>query len=222
MEKVTASDLALDATIKAAAQYQKIRHGKNRFTIAPRDLHLRLRERRARHAVLILIDASASMRGQGKMIRVKGLAHSFMEAIYRRRDRIAVAAFRHKQTELVLPFTHNLIKAKQCLNTLPVGGKTPLADGLILAFKTLQRQHYQDPLIIPVLLIFSDGKPNVSAAGHDPLDETLNVSDRIRRNRIQSIFIDTEPNPLAFGYGPDIAYALGGLYINMGRLLMRS
>ena len=44
------------------------------------------------------------------------------------------------------------------------------------------------------------------------------MADQVRRNRVQSLFIDTETNPLAFGSGPDIAHALGGLYVNIASL----
>ncbi len=189
------------------------------MVITMRDLYRRLRERRAGHAIAFVIDASASMRGNDKMLRVKGMIRSFLDEIYLNRDRVAVIAFRHDKAELVLPFTHNLSRAGRSLDLLAVGGKTPLSEGLDLAFRTLRREKYQDPRTVPLLVLFSDGKPNASLTGEDPLKETMNVCERIRRNRTRAIFIDTETDPLAFGYGPDIAHAMGGLYVNIAQLL---
>jgi len=213
------ADVALTATLKAAAIHQKSRKRELRMIVKSRDLRRRLREKRAGYAVLFVIDASASMRSQDRMVRVKGMIRCFLDEMYVHKDRVAIVAFRHAKTELALPFTRNLSKAAHCLSAAPVGGKTPLADGLELAFKTLRRERYQNPQVKPVLALFSDGKPNASLNGLDPLDETFEIAYRIRRNRIQSFFIDTETNPLAFGYGPDIAHAMGGLYINIGNLL---
>ena len=59
-------------------------------------------------------------------------------------------------------------------------------------------------------MLVSDGKPNLSFSGLDPVDEAFQTAASLRRNGITFIFIDTEPNPLAFGYGPDIARKAGG------------
>ena len=205
--------------MKAAAPYQQSRRSTGKIAIRPHDLRKRLKERRSGHAILFLIDASASMRNQDKIIRVKGMVRSFFNDIYLKRDKVALVAFRHTVAELVLPFTHNLTKAKARLDKIPIGGKTPLAEGLVLAFKTLRREIYQNQYVVPLLIVLSDGKPNASMREDDPLEEALAVADHLRRNRIQSLFIDTETNPLVFGYAPDIAHALGGKYINISKLI---
>ena len=46
----------------------------------------------------------------------------------------------------------------------------------------------------------------------DPVDEAFQVAAGLRRNGIILVFIDTEDNPLAFGYGPAIARKAGGVY----------
>ncbi len=91
--------------------------------IKVRDLRKRLREKRAGYAVLFVIDASASMRGQNRMVRVKGMIRCFLDEMYIHKDRVAIVAFRHTKTELALPFTQNLSKAAHCLSVAPVGGK---------------------------------------------------------------------------------------------------
>ena len=117
------SDLALEATLRAAALYQTVRGRENRVILTVEDFRRRLRERRAGQSILFLLDASASMRGQDKMSRVKGMIRCFLDEIYLKRDRVALVAFRHAQTELVLPFTHNLAKARTGLDRLPTGAK---------------------------------------------------------------------------------------------------
>ena len=70
-------------------------------------------------------------------------------------------------------------------------------------------------------MLVSDGKPNLSFSGLDPLDEALQTAAWLRRNGIAFVFIDTEPNPLAFGYGPAIARKAGGTYRTLVDLLKK-
>nr|HID57877.1 VWA domain-containing protein [Desulfobacterales bacterium] len=215
------SNLAIEATIRTAAPYQMQRRRRKSFVIYREDFMEKIKKRKGGYSVLFVVDASSSMRGRKKMVMTKGLIVSLLTEIYQRRDRIGLVAFRHTQSEILLPLTHNIIKARRCLEMLPVGGKTPLAEGMALGLKALLQDRFRNPCAIPLMVIISDGKPNLSMNNDDPLEETLAVADRIRRNRILSIFIDTEDNPLAFGYGPDIAWALDGTYLTLSQIVQK-
>jgi len=214
-------NLAIEATIKAAAPYQILRSQRGSFVIYREDLMEKIKKRKGGYSILFVVDASSSMRSRKKMVMTKGLIASLLTEIYQRRDRMGLVTFRHTQSEILLPLTHNLIKAKKCLEKLPVGGKTPLAEGLALGLKALLQDRFQNPETTPLMIIISDGKPNLSMNDGDPLEETLAIANKIRQNKILSIFIDTEDNHLAFGYGPDIAWALNGIYLPMSQIIRK-
>jgi magnesium chelatase subunit D len=71
-------------------------------------------------------------------------------------------------------------------------------------------------------VLFSDGRPNVSCFGRDPIDETLDFATEIARRGIQAIFVDTEQNPMAMGYGYLIAERMKAIYLPIDRLISRN
>ena len=150
---------------------------------------------------------------------IKGLLRAYLKECYLRRDRVALVSFRHQQSRLILPFTGNISRAEKAVVRLGVGGKTPLAEGLRLGFRALTRERSQNPHTEPVMVLVSDGKPNLSFQDIDPIDEALQVAAWLSRNGVTLVFIDTEDNPLAFGYGPAIARRARGVYRTLPDLL---
>lgn len=172
--------------------------------------------------MVFVVDASSSMRVRDRISLVKGLLRGYLKECYRRRDRVALVSFRHQQSRLLLPFTGNIGRAQKVAERLPVGGKTPLAEGLRLAYRALVRERFQNPRTEPVIVLFSDGKPNLSFSDLDPVDEAYQAAAGLRRNGVTLVFIDTEDNALAFGYGPAIARKAGGIYRRMVDLLRKN
>ena len=70
--------------------------------------------------------------------------------------------------------------------------------------------------------IVSDGKPNVSLSGKDPLQETLEIADQVRQAGIASLFLDVEKDFLRLGMGSKIATAMGGKYYRLEDLRSES
>jgi magnesium chelatase subunit D len=58
----------------------------------------------------------------------------------------------------------------------------------------------------------------VSCYGGDPLDETLFFANEVRMHGIQAILVDTEFNPMATGYGYEIAQRMAATYLTLDRL----
>ena len=213
------SDIALLATLKSGAIRAASQGLRDKIRIIPSDLKQKVRERRAGYAILFVVDASSSMRGQGRMAQAKGLLQAFLKESYVRRDRVGLVAFHHDRSRLVLPLTPNMRRAESVVAQLPVGGKTPLAEGMALGLRALLQERYRNPETDTVMVLVSDGKPNLSLHGGDPLEEALMVGERVAQNRTTLVFVDTDDNPLAFGYGPQVARAAGGVYRTMTSLL---
>jgi len=212
-------DISIIGTLRAAAPHQKFRNRNGKMVISDSDIRLKKRQRRCGITTVIVVDSSASMRTNDRMSKTKGIIEALIRDLYLKRDRLGIITFRHQQAELLLPITSNMHDAVSRVEELPVGGRTPLALGLDLALRQLKQEVFKNPECVPLLILFSDGRPNVSCFGGDPLDETLAYARETRRLGIQAIFVDTELDPMAMGYGYIIAQRMNATYIPMDRLM---
>ncbi len=212
------ADLSISGTLRAAAPRQFPGERRQTLRITREDLRLKKRSSKSGMAMMMVVDSSASMRTNDRMSVAKGVLEALVHDLYLRRDKLGIITFRHTDAELVMPLSQNIRDAMEGLNTLPVGGRTPLAAGLHLGLRLLTQEKRKNPDSIPVMLIFSDGRPNVSCFGGDPLDETLFMANEVRMRGIQAILVDTEFNPMATGYGFEIAQRMAATYLTMDRL----
>jgi len=208
-------DIALDATIRAAAPHQKDRAGILAVKIEASDLREKVRERKMGNTVLFVVDASGSMGAQQRMTAVKGAILSLLIDAYQKRDRVGLVVFRGKNAEVLLPPTSSVELARKYMQTLPVGGKTPLAHGLSKAFEVLQREKMINKHTIPRLILISDGKANVSMGSGSPLDDAKEVASHIRDAGISSLVIDSEKGYIAFGLAQTLSEEMGAKYLKL-------
>jgi magnesium chelatase subunit D len=211
-------DISVMGTIRAAAPYQRSRGANGSLKINWGDLRLRKRSRKTGLALMMIVDSSASMRNNDRMSVTKGVIESLLRDLYLRRDKMGIITFRHKDAEVVLPMTQNIRNAAEEVETLPVGGRTPLAAGLELGIRLLSQEKRKNPETLPVILLFSDGNPNVSCFGRDPLEETLSYAREVQRQDIQAILVDTETSTMAMGCGYEIARHMNAVYLPLHRL----
>ncbi|MFB4327892.1 VWA domain-containing protein [Paenibacillus sp. CR_12] len=212
------TDVALDATIRAAAPYQTIRTKKDEvaFAIEFDDLRLKKRENRVGATLLFVVDASGSMAARKRMTAVKGAILSLLQDAYEKRDRIGMIAFRNNEAELILPVTRSIEAASKQLRDIPTGGKTPLADGLAKAYKVLHSEKRRNNDTLPVMIIVTDGRANESSIGlsayADIWNECLEAAKLIRAAGIWSLVLDTEQGFVKLGRSRELADALGAEY----------
>lgn len=120
------NDVAVDATLRAAAPWQKWRGRRTNLIIEKEDLRYRQRERTMGHLVIFVLDCSGSMGVKKRMIETKGAVMSLLVDCYHKKDKVSVIAFRKNAADLVLPPTSSVQLASRLLQDLPAGGKTPL------------------------------------------------------------------------------------------------
>jgi len=214
----TPHDLSVIGTLRAAAPYQFSRGANGALRIHWDDLRLRKRSRKTGLSLMMIVDSSASMRTNDRMSVTKGILEALFQDLYLRRDKVGIITFRHTNAEIILPLTQNIRDAIHGIEELPVGGRTPLAAGLDLGTRLLLQEKRKNPETLPVMLLFSDGRPNVSCFGGDPLDETLFFAREVQRQGIQAILVDTEFNPMASGYGYEIAQRMAATYMTIDGL----
>jgi len=203
------SDIALDATLRQAAPHQNRReHDQMALNITVDDLQRKIRVRKSANLVLFTVDASWSMAAAERMEATKGAVLSLLLDAYQKRDRVCMISFQKDQAKLLLPPTSSVEMAKQALKDLPVGGKTPLSAGLLLAYQVVERERRQNREIMPLMILLTDGAGNVSMTGASPREESLLVADLIAQSDIRAVVINTEHQSLDRGLAGELAVAL--------------
>ena len=220
LPKAKVEDLAFDATIRAAAPFQKLRENNGcALNIKQEDLRQKVREKRIGNTFLFAVDASGSMGARERMRAVKGAIFYMLQEAYQKRDRVGMIAFRRQKAELLLPITRSVDLAQKCLAELPTGGKTPLADGLAVALQTLSMLNKHDSELEPILVLVTDGRANATEAdGGDPVASALKMAERIGKAKITSVVIDTESDFIKLGLAKRVAAAMGANYYTLQRL----
>lgn len=204
-------DLALDATLRAAAARRpQAWQGESRVTAA--DLRYKKRAGKTQALLLLVVDASGSMSAQRRMTIAKQLALSLLLQAYQRRDRVAMVAFYGSKAKVLLPPTGAIALARRKLQVLPTGGKTPLAHGLLLAYRLARRELWRHQSLIPILMVISDGNPNVPCWSDNPQADALKVCQAIARLGLPALWIDTNTNFMEPGLGLLLARALNCPY----------
>jgi magnesium chelatase subunit D len=206
-------ELDLAATLRAAA----IAPVRSAPRITSAHLRKKLRSQPARALVVLVVDASDSMGAEDRMAAAKGAALSLLLTAYRRRDRVAVVVFGGDEATVLLGPTASTGLARQRLQHLPIGGATPLADALLKAWTILRNERRKHPALDGRIVLLSDGRANVALRPtHDVFSELAVLGERIRRDKIASVVIDSSR-----GGAPElvkVAAALGTSVTRVARL----
>lgn len=213
------TDLAIDATLREAAIYQRERHakletpiGQHRVILRRSDLRQKVRVRKTRNAVCFVVDASWSMAAEERMRATKAAVLSLLRDAYQRRDQVGLVSFQRDYSTLLLPLTNSTELAQKYLQTMPTGGKTPLSRGLLMGFEVLERARKRDPEVIPLMVLLTDGQANVAMGDLPPQAESYALADFIATQSIRSVVIDTEHPIFERGLARQLAQHLKGHY----------
>ncbi len=165
-----------------------------------------------RSSVLFLVDASASMATQRRLEFAKGAALGLLKSNYQHRDEVALMVFRGEGADLVVPFTSGIEGVEQALSDVPTGGRTPLAQALLRAAQVLRTR---EPSL---LILFTDGRANVSVGSEDPWRESLAACATLKDACAGAVVIDCEPGPIVLGRARQLAAALGAECVALSTL----
>jgi len=219
-------DLALDATLRAAAPHAQSRPpGPLAVPLAAQDLRGKIRSPKTGLLFIFVVDASGSM-GTKLMAMSKGAVFSLLERAYQDRNEVALVAFKDKKAALLLPPTKSISLATRKLSDLPTGGTTPLASGIAMGLQVAKKALTGKKTLLPCLVLVTDGKANIP--GHAErmsgkfkklglYDEVFALARAIRhQEHVRALVIDAEEkHPGAMGMAREIADQMGAAYMTL-------
>lgn len=218
----TNNDLALDATIRAAAPYQCIREKDGvAIAIEPNDIREKVRQKRVSNLLVFVVDASGSMGAQKRMTETKGAILSLLKDAYVKRDKISLVTFNGDHAKVILPPTNSVERGYELLCEIKTGGKTPLNAGIDKGLRVIQSEMRKNPDIMPMMIVITDGRGNVSEDNSKkPVDEMLEKCEKIREiKQINSMVVDIEKSGLmSFGIAKHLADSLNAQYYKLEQL----
>ncbi|WP_405630541.1 putative cobaltochelatase [Streptomyces sp. NBC_00016] len=212
----TLTKLHLAATVMAAAPHQRQRGRSGRGLVVRRDdLRQATREGREGNLVLFVVDASGSMAARQRMSAVKGAVLSLLLDAYQRRDKVGLVSFRGTAADLALPPTSSVDAAAVRLESLPTGGRTPLAAGLLKAHDVLRVERLRDPARRALVVVVTDGR---ATGGPEPVALAGRAARLFAAEGIASVVVDCESGPVRLGLAGQLAGELGGTAVTLDEL----
>ena len=212
-------DLALDATLRAAAPYQKSRnHDLCAVALTDSDLRYKVRENHVGATIVFVVDASGSMGARKRMKETKEAILSMLLDSYQKRDKIGLVAFRRDGAQTLLDITASVDLAEKKLQSLPTGGRTPLAAGLYQAWQLLRARKLKDPDMLPMIVLVTDGRANRSLWTEDPVADALKAAALIQQDGIHSVVIDTEKEFISLHIAQQVAEVMKATYHKVDEL----
>ncbi|MER6954757.1 putative cobaltochelatase [Streptomyces sp. NPDC000618] len=212
--------LHLAATVQAAAPHQRARGRSGRGLVIRRDdLRQATREGREGNLVLFVVDASGSMAARQRMSAVKGAVLSLLLDAYQRRDKVGLVTFRGAAADVALPPTSSVDAAAVRLESLPTGGRTPLAAGLLKAHDVLRVERLRDPARRALVVLVTDGR---ATGGPDPVALAGRAARLFAAEGVACVVVDCESGPVRLGLAAQVAGELGGTAVTLDELRAES
>jgi magnesium chelatase subunit D len=154
MFKGTGARIAIDATLRAMASQVRAQ-----LTPVSSDaLRYKLLKDKQGTLFIFAIDASGSM-AANRIARAKSTILKLLRKSYLNRDSVAIVSFHGMNANLDLPPSRSILRARRVLDSLRMGGSTPLGAGLVTTIELIEL--VGNKFGETVVLLFTDGRSNV-------------------------------------------------------------
>lgn len=216
------SRVAVDATLRAAASSHLAPFGSSPRRIATDSLRFKELSCKTGRLFIFVIDTSGSMAWHRiKLAKIAVL--KLLKQSYIRRDQVAIVGFRGESAQVYLPASRSILRARRVLDSLRVGGGTPLTAGLACALKLAKNSSGKVGEVS--ILLFTDGNANVAlraAVTSDrrsrqvAIDQELQLLGMaIRKERVSLTVVDTQSTFISTADAAAVAKRLGAKYCQL-------
>jgi magnesium chelatase subunit D len=205
------------ATIRSAAPHQHTRRRSGPgLDVRPSDVRLAVREGREGNLVLFCVDASGSMGTKRRMGEVKTAIVSLLLDAYQRRDTVGLVTFAGAGATVALPPTGSVETAVRRLESLPTGGRTPLAEGLLQTAEVLRISAIRDPRRRPLLVLVTDGR---ATHGDNAFARAQQAAGWLAQQGFATVVVDCEPHRgVRLGLAAELAATLSAEHLDLGEV----
>ena len=156
--------IAIDATLRALATRGKASTDSVRY---------KLLKHKEGTLFIFAIDTSGSM-AANRIARAKASILKLLRQSYLNRDHVAVVSFHGTEASVALPPSRSILRARRVLDSLRMGGSTPLSAGLACTINLIHR--FRDIHRETTVLLFTDGHANVALSKQGKQQRALRQS----------------------------------------------
>ena len=146
--------IAIDATLRALVGLESTLQA----PVNTQALRYKLLKHKQGTLFVFAIDASGSM-AANRIARAKSTILKLLRKSYLNRDSVAIVSFHGTTANLDLPPSRSILRARRVLDSLRMGGSTPLGLGLVTTIELLEL--VGNKFGETVVLLFTDGRSNV-------------------------------------------------------------
>ena len=187
------SDIAIDATIRAAAphQFSRKREG-GKIKITKDDIREKVRTKHVENAFYFMLDASGSLVIRNRIGKTKAAILSMLELHFAKRDRVGLMTFNEKRIEEVMPPTRAVEHLSDAITNIAVDTGTPLSQAFMECWRFVKSYRKKHPEAFIHIVLFSDGRATQSINPDiDPCEEALEIAKHLHEENVDWIVVDT-------------------------------
>lgn len=218
------NDIAFDATIRAAAPYQRARGAIPGEVIDVRksDIREKVREKEITSTFMFVIDNSGSILVDNALLKIKKAVNSMMATHYVKRDRVGLMTFNEKAIEVKLHPTRAIEQLSSAMTILDAGRGTPLSEMLSEVQNYFMPYTLKHPDERIHIVLITDGRATVAMErGKDPSEEALEIAENMDIPNTDWIVIDSGLSYTKNDVPAKLALALGGKYFLLDDLQVK-
>jgi magnesium chelatase subunit D len=216
-----AARIAIDATLRAVLAAGA--GGTPELCDIANNLRFKRFARKSGTLFIFAIDTSGSM-ARARINKAKSAVLGLLKQSYINRDAVAIIAFRGASAELLLPPSRSIVRARRVLESLSVGGGTPLSAGLASALALAERASAERAGKL-TLLLFTDGGANVPLHGNHSGDRLARQQEittelsvlgaQLRLKRVETLVVETQASVASSDRAQTLAETLGAKHVRI-------
>ena len=209
-------DPAFDATVRAAAPYQRSRNDKGlSISIEPQDIREKIRVKRDSCSFLFAVDVSGSLVETGMMNDIKNGVKAMLMESYVQRDKVALMTFRTGEIKVSVPFTRSVEGICDTLDDTTAGDGTPIGAALLLIRDYLTNYLRKNKEEKCYVIMMTDGETTDPVIRGDPVRELKKITKVMKIPNTEWVIVDSSQSVGRINHAQDLADMLEARYIRL-------